>query len=98
MKFEKNRGRESVPCAEVSLSGMASLALKKSFTWLVGRCPGKIKFLSLLEFVPQRSKELTHKKNNCRKRGLRFVAGEAWPARFFVYQKGTSGNVYFLQL
>ena len=48
--------------AEVSFSGMASLALKKSFTLLVSRCPGKIKILSLLEFVPQRSKELTHKK------------------------------------
>ena len=72
--------------AEVSFSGMASLALKThSFTLLVSRCPGKMKILSLLEFVPQRSKELTHKKNNCGKRGLRFLAGEASPARFFVY-------------
>lgn len=69
--------------ADVSFSGMASLA--HSFTLLVSRCPGKMKILSLLEFVPQKSKELTHKKNNCRKRGLRFVAGEASPARFFVY-------------
>ena len=79
--------------AEVSFSGMASLALKThSFTLLVSRCPGKMKILSLLEFVPQRLKELTHKKNNCRKRGLRFVAVAS--EIFCVLERNVRGRLF----